>query len=253
MPYMAGSQTVAREGRISGPAGWNPNCGFPGHSTSPVDTLYPFQGSDQATRSGRTSHYDPKKPQWVPIIIGTDRYDARNWGFSLSHEVYKTLSDDEYIVRIDTDIDNEGSLKVVDYWLKGEKPDTIFVAAHTCHPGQATDGLTNVAVALELFHYLKSLDSRRNSYRLILGPEYFAAAAFLSRTPQSDIDALRGGIFLDMFGSGEPSGFSSRITGILDWIVRWQTSLHITCAIIYGGRIENSWGMTKCSITARAF
>ncbi len=174
----------------------------------------PFKGVIKRQDLEGHLYHDPKKPHWVPYHYRNGyRYDAREWGFSLSHAVYKTLSEDEYIVEIDTDIDNEGSLKVVDYWLKGEQPDTIFVAAHTCHPGQATDGLTNVAVALELFHYLKGLDSRQNSYRLILGPEYFAAAAFLSRTPQSEIDVLRGGLFLDMFGSGEPFGFQFSYNG----------------------------------------
>ena len=120
-------------------------------------------------------------------------------------------------------------MKVVDCWLKGEYPETIFIAAHTCHPGIVTDGLSCVAVAVELFKALKRRPSLRYSYRLILGPEYFAAAGFLATVPESEIKLLRNGIFLDMLGNNQPLAYQSSFQGdsVLDRIVQNVFANHV--------------------------
>ncbi len=159
-------------------------------------------------------YFDPQKPDWVPYHYRNGyRYDVEEWGFSLSYKDYKQLTDSRYKVYIDTDLDNLGTMKIVDCWLKGEYAETIFIAAHTCHPAMVTDGLSCVAVAVELFKVLKHTASRRYSYRLILGPEYFAAAAFLATVPESEIRLMRCGIFLDMLGNNQPLGFQSSFQG----------------------------------------
>jgi len=168
-------------------------------------------------------YFDAQKPEWVPYHFRNGfRYDANEWGFCLSHNDYKKLNDDRYKVFIDADLDNEGSMKVVDWWLKGELPDTILIAAHTCHPGIVTDGISNVAVAIELFKALNARASRRYSYRLVLGPEYFAAAGLLSAISESEIGLLRNGIFLDMLGNNESLGYQTSYQGDsrLDHIVQ---------------------------------
>lgn len=189
-----------------------------------------FQG--EVSRQELESHLysDPQCPQWVPYHYRNGyRYDAEVWGFSLSHDDYQRLSDDRYKVHIDADLDNNGSMKVVDCWLKGEYPETVFIAAHTCHPGIVTDGLSCVAVAVELFKVLKRRTSRRYSYRLILGPEYFAAAGFLATVPESEIELLRNGIFLDMLGNNQPLAYQSSFQGdsLLDHIVQNVFANHV--------------------------
>jgi len=182
-----------------------------------------FQGEVSRQELEQHLFSDPQCPQWVPYHYRNGyQYDSADWGFSLSHEVHQQLSDDRYQVHIDTDLDNNGSMKVVDSWLKGEYPDTIFIAAHTCHPGQVTDGISCVAAAVEVFQELRRRQSLRYSYRLILGPEYFAAAGFLATVPESEVQLLRNGIFLDMLGNNQKLAYQSSYQGdsLLDRVVQ---------------------------------
>ena len=141
------------------------------------------------------------------------RFGAREWGFSLPYRTVKDMHDESYVVEIDSDLDLNGSLKVVDAFLPGELPDTIFLMAHTCHPALVADGIGCVAVAAELFHMLAAMPSRRYSYRFLFGPEYFGAAAYLARAPQAAIKTLRFGVFLDMLTNHEQLGFQHSMQG----------------------------------------
>ncbi|MEW6070843.1 MAG: DUF4910 domain-containing protein, partial [Candidatus Thermoplasmatota archaeon] len=53
--------------------------------------------------------------------------------------------------------------------------------------------------------------TRKYSYRLILGPEYFTAAGFLANA--KDTNKLRYGIYLDMLATGGILGFSRSFAG----------------------------------------
>jgi aminopeptidase-like protein len=136
--------------------------------------------------------------------------EKRAWGFSMPYQAVQELNEKYYRVHIDTEF-SPGSMDIVDWILPGKIPDTIFIAAHTCHPGQVNDGIANIAVAVELFRWLKQKPVRRYTYRAIFGPEYFAAAGLLACG--KGVDKLRYGLFLDMLGNGKPLGFSRSYRG----------------------------------------
>src|SRR5690606_40589939 len=78
--------------------------------------------------------------------------------------------------------------------------------------GQVNDGIACLAVLIELFRHLQTLPRRRYTYRLILGPEYYAAAAVLAHG--KNVDQLKYGFYLDMMRSEE------RRVG-KEWSARW--------------------------------
>lgn len=176
----------------------------------------PFEGEISLEELKKHLCYDPKYPEWVPYRFRNGfRYGAKDWGFSMSYNDYMKmlkLNEDRFHVLIDADLNNSGTMKVIDYHLRRKKPNTIFFAAHTCHPGIVTDGLSCVAVLVALFKELRK-KSLKYSYRLILGPEYFAAAGFLSKLSVKEIKTLNAGIFLDMIGNNEPLGFQTSYQG----------------------------------------
>jgi aminopeptidase-like protein len=141
------------------------------------------------------------------------------WGFSMPFRDVQTLNEEYYRVHIDTEF-KSGSMDIIDWILPGEFSDTVFIAAHTCHPGQVNDGIACIAVAVELFRWLQLKPVRRYTYRALFGPEYFAAAGML--THGKERDALRYGLYLDMLGNGEPLGFSRSYRGnsYIDMAVR---------------------------------
>ena len=173
----------------------------------------PFKG--EITRDELMEHVwtDPERPDEFQYNYRNGyRYDSNDWGFSIPYNTVKELNDKSYLVHIDTDLDNNGSLKVINAYLKGRYADTIFISAHTCHPALVSDGIANIAIAVELYHYLKSID-RKYSYRFIFGPEYFAAATYLDRADEESIRYLICGIYLDMLSNNEPIGLQTSMQG----------------------------------------
>lgn len=181
----------------------------------------PFSGDiDRDTLLGHINS-DPERPDRL-IYDYRAQYqhgERTEWGFSLPHRVVEKLPEGRYRAHIDAEF-GEGSLDVLDWRLEGESPDTIFFAAHTCHPAQVNDGIGCIAVLIELFQWLAAQPRRRFSYRLLAGPEYFAAAAVLAKAP--DIEHLKYGMFLDMMGNGQRLGYSRTYHGdsLIDRIVR---------------------------------
>ena len=100
-------------------------------------------------------------------------------GVSIPYSQVGLLTDDEYYVDIDTELNDRNTIKTADIFLEGDNPQTIFICAHTCHPGIVSDGLGCIAVALELYHLLAAKKRRRYSYRFVW-PEYFGAANWLT-------------------------------------------------------------------------
>jgi aminopeptidase-like protein len=132
------------------------------------------------------------------------------WGFSVPSNVVDNLTDESYKVHIDTAF-GKGTCDIIDWILPGELPDTIFLAAHTCHPGQVNDGIACIALLMEIFRYLQKLPYRRYTYRLILGPEYYASAGVLQHGKH--IEHLQYGIFLDMMANSHPISYSRSFDG----------------------------------------
>ncbi len=176
---------------------------------------------------------DPMRPDEIIYHYrNAYKFDAHEWGFSLPFSVVKNMQDDFYDVEIEAELDTEGTLKVVNAFLPGERKETIFICAHTCHPAQVSDGIANIAIARELFFSLKK-KKRKWSYRFIFGPEYFGGATFLAKSPKDVIEKMRYGIYLDMLSSNEPIGFQHSLQGntkidkAVKNILRSHTSLFI--------------------------
>lgn len=155
---------------------------------------------------------DEKRPTMIPYHYRQGfSIKAETWGFCLPYKVYSTLNDDEYVVDIQVDINNnEDMLTGVAQAGNGGK--TYIFAAHTCHPAQATDGLTNVALLTQIFKKLQTMDLK-NTYKFVFGPEYYAAAVFLERLSDNEIQNINGAFFLDLIGADTDFAFSTSFQG----------------------------------------
>jgi aminopeptidase-like protein len=132
------------------------------------------------------------------------------WGFALPKLIAERLPEGDYRVRIDVSFE-QGCLDIIDWTLPGNSAETVFFAAHTCHPGQVNDGIACIAVLIELFRYLEQLTERTYTFRMILGPEYYAAAGLLQYG--TGVEHLKYGYFLDMMGNPNPVSFSRSFRG----------------------------------------
>lgn len=155
---------------------------------------------------------DSKRPQarlwnWRGIY----RPEWLGWGFSLPHDAWASAPQGTYRVDITADVETQGDMAWVDATLPGIDPRPILLMAHTCHPGQVADGLVNVAMLLDLYAELASRPKRYRTWRFILGPETYTAAAVLSRgvcDPQPI-----AGLYLDALSADAPLLWQSSFGG----------------------------------------
>jgi aminopeptidase-like protein len=82
---------------------------------------------------------------------------------------------------------SDGNLTYGELIIPGETEQEIFISTYICHPSMANDNLSGPAVTTYLAKWLKSLDRRKYTYRVIFIPETIGSIAYLSR----NLDALK--------------------------------------------------------------
>ena len=186
---------------------------------------------------------DPARPdEFLYHYVNGYRSQVRDWGFSIPYSTVEAMHDESYIVEIDADLDQNGTLKVVDAFVEGELDETIFIMAHTCHPGQVSDGIGCIAAGAELYHYLRAGPKPRYSYRFLFSPEYFGGAVYLEKAAPEKIKNLHLGVYLDMVTTHSPLGFQRSLQGNsrLDHITRNVMQSHTPTLVEKPYR--NLWG-----------
>jgi len=125
----------------------------------------------------------------------------KDWGLSLPYNRVQALRKGKYYVKIDVSV-SEGAALVGEYKLKGQEKDTFALLSHTCHPGQANDGLAGVVVGMEIMRRLSSrAGQNRFTYQLLAMPETFGSAYYLANNVSTFRDYI-GALFLETPGAG---------------------------------------------------
>jgi aminopeptidase-like protein len=140
-------------------------------------------------------HTNKERPDAIPFEF---KYYNRDWGFCIQDNRLKKFTKDKYKVFIDSKFE-KGNLKVGEHTIKGKTDKTIVLVAHLCHPGQANDDLTGVAVLVSL---AKEMSKRDNyyTYKFLFVPETIGSIAYLSQN-ENLISSFKCGIFLEMLGN----------------------------------------------------
>ena len=139
----------------------------------------PFRGRVTREELREHLHFDHRFPNALPFHYRQQfRSWRRDWGFCVPKQLHDALPPGEYDVTIETR-EADRPLRMLELRLPGERAETIAVCANLDHAGAANDGVSGVAVGVELFRRL-SLRPRRFSYALILcqgiiGSEYYLA------------------------------------------------------------------------------
>ncbi|HWY37023.1 MAG TPA: DUF4910 domain-containing protein [Bacteroidia bacterium] len=116
-------------------------------------------------------------PEAIPYATS---YYKENWGFCISYNEFKSLSQEgEYKIFIDSELKN-GSLTYGDLLLKGDTDKEIMFSSYLCHPSMANNELSGPLAMAFLYKKLSSLKKRKYSYRFILAPETIGIITYLS-------------------------------------------------------------------------
>jgi aminopeptidase-like protein len=125
------------------------------------------------------------------------------WGFCVSQREVDALTPGDYDVELVTR-QRPATMKVLWYRLPGASRDTILFDAHNCHPYQANDDVSGIAVGIEIMRRLGQMPRRRLSYALMVAPELFGPMFWLDGLAPDELAALKGSVMLKSVGNDAP-------------------------------------------------
>jgi aminopeptidase-like protein len=147
-------------------------------------------------------HSLPDDPEATPYRTS---YYERTWGFCLPHARRLELDPDAtYEVRIDSTLDDTGSLTYGEATIPGRGEDELVISSYVCHPSLANDNVAGVVVAAALAETLKPRELR-HTVRIVFAPSGIGTLAWLQRN-ESRLPRIRGGLVVAC--AGDPGSLS---------------------------------------------
>jgi aminopeptidase-like protein len=118
----------------------------------------------------------PETPDVIPYATS---YYKRTWGFCLTENQRRALTNSKYRVVIDSDL-SPGSLTYSELYVPGRSEQEVMLSSYTCHPSMANNEISGPVVATFLAAWLSEQD-HHYSYRLVLAPETIGPIVYLSK------------------------------------------------------------------------
>jgi len=154
-------------------------------------------------------HTLPDRPDLIPYRTS---YYEKSWGFCLSENRLRTLTEGDYEVCVDSTL-APGALTYGEAVLPGETADEILISAHVCHPSLGNDNLSGIAVATWLGRALADTAARRShTVRILFAPGTIGAITWLSRN-RDRVGRIRHGLTLTNLGDGNPLTYKRTLGG----------------------------------------
>ena len=96
-------------------------------------------------------YFIKKQPDAIPYVTS---YYKKNWGFCLSYNQLKKMTNKHYKIKINTSF-KKGFLKYGELYLRGESKKEILYSTYICHPSMANNEISGPVVTLMLYNLLK--------------------------------------------------------------------------------------------------
>ena len=138
------------------------------------------------------------QPDAIPYVTS---YYNKTWGFCLPFNKLKKLKKGEYYVNVDSVFNNNGSLTIGEYKIKGKSNKEILLSTNICHPSMANNELSGPVISTFLIDYFSK---RKNYYsmRFLFLPETIGPLAYLSKNLRTVKKNFLAGYHLTCIGDG---------------------------------------------------
>lgn len=138
------------------------------------------------------------QPNAIPYVTS---YYNKTWGFCLPFNKLKNLKKGRYTVNIESKFNNNGSLSIGEYKIKGKSNKEILISTNICHPSMANNELSGPVIATFLIDYFSK---RKNYYsmRFLFFPETIGPLTYLSRHLKKVKKNFLAGYHLTCIGDG---------------------------------------------------
>lgn len=152
----------------------------------------------------------PNMPNAIPYITS---YYKEDWGFCITENQKKKLKNQNYYVKIDSTLNNDGSLTYGEVLVKGESKKEIVFSTYICHPSLANDNLSGPVLGTYLAMYLQKFKKLRYSYRFIFIPETIGAISYLKKNLKNLKKNTHAGFILTCVGDNYNYSYLSSRSG----------------------------------------
>ena len=173
------------DGYIIDPDG-NKICDFKNNNLHVVGYSTPIDKEIEYEELIEHLYHIEDQPTAIPYITS---YYSERWGFCLSFNKFKKLKKGTYKVKINSEL-KDGNLTYGEIKIKGESEKEIFLSTNVCHPSMANNELSGPVVTTALVNFIKSLEGRKYSYRIVFIPETIGSITYISR----NIDEMKKNI-----------------------------------------------------------
>jgi len=184
-------------------------------TTSPLGVMAlstSFQGTVSADVLKQHLYYSDLDPNAVPYHCQQIyRENPRTWGLCVPKSLFDSLDASTYEIDLVTK-SQPGTMKVLEALLPGRSSDCVLLNAHNCHPFQANDDMSGVAVGIEVMRRLANVPDRKYSYRLVVAPELIGTVFWLDAIA-GVAETLKHSIMLKSVGNDAELRLQESFTG----------------------------------------
>lgn len=129
----------------------------------------------------------PNQPDTIPYVTS---YYKKRWGFCISENQRKKLAPGDYHVVVNSKF-KKGVLNYGEIVLPGKSNKEVFLSSYVCHPSMANNELSGPVVTVALGNWIKTLQNREYTYRIVLIPETIGSIVYLSK----HLEELKDNVF----------------------------------------------------------